>query len=246
MNYGMLNNLIQLGGLFAFVAGAAWVGIQFYGKQRVEALFDTRLEEFKKEKQAELIQLKQQTDAILNRSRLNQQSEFERLPQLWEVLADLVSSVRGLGNGLYELPDFNKYTQEDLSEFVESQDWHKNTKTAFLSSTDKSSFLLKVLRVEQINKVYGNLRSYNTELTKSSIFIPAELHDKCLELADKCKSVTAQYKISDQVKNYEMSVKATNEMEQVLIPLFEELRSIFRKHLKEQLTDETVIIEAST
>ena len=217
--------LVENAAILTVVLTAAWLGMKFFAEKKVEEIFSKRLEVFKAERDAEIIKTKSEFDTALNRARLNQDKEFEIIPSLWENLTETFLSLRALGTGMIRVPNFDRMDDEQVREFVSSQNWSKSTKNEFYESRKKDILLSRIYRNENFSDANSKLFNLERYLLKYGLFLPVDIKKMCREFFKTSKSVLVGYRVGDEVSDPEMKARATKEFEDKLQPKFEEIEA---------------------
>ena len=181
----MTDILATIGGVI--LGGGGAVGLAYwlfkvFGEKWLSAKFEERLAEFKHAQQKEIEQLRFKINALMDRTVKLHQREFDVLPEAWSRLNDAFSHVIGFSSRLQSYPDLNRFSADQLDEFLNNsrlQDWEK---TELKAAKDRTQYFIKRIFWHRLSDARAACKEHHAYLKKSGIFILAETREKFYEL----------------------------------------------------------------
>ncbi len=168
-------------GISVLSAGALF---QIYGKSWIENKFSERLEAFRADKAKEIARLRVEIDGALNARIRLQEKEFLVISEIWSLSQRAYGASFDYVGGAQHFPDFDRYTKEQLREFLERRDFRESTKKEILEAEDPK------IAYEEANNVWLSNRAHNAVvelknfLFLNELFIDEDLVAEVKEIAN--------------------------------------------------------------
>jgi hypothetical protein len=208
-------------------SGAAFVWILFksFGENWLSHQFNKKMEAFK-------------TDLYLLSARHKklQDKEHEVFPEMWE---KLMIAKRSLSNSIYSyqhMPDFEKMSEDQISEWINSSDLDQDEKQYFIAEPRKIEAYSRILNHRSLREAGKNIVEFRIYTQNNSIFLSPDIKEKIIEIENNMVSVKIAKDID--LRSPELSsgqddflVKAYKKFNEEVLPSIKELEGVVQKKL---------------
>jgi hypothetical protein len=155
----------------------------------VKAENNVSLEAVKHIKNAEIENLRAAISHLSDRGKHSNQREFDALSSIWEKYVELHYATNVAAASFIRYPDLNKFSSEELEEFLKITDFSDRQKNMMREIKDKNRGYTSIITTGYVNKAQVAYYEFQIELHKQGIFITKELKidfdggsDLCLKL----------------------------------------------------------------
>ena len=157
------------------IVGAAYALFRFFGAKWLDSRFERSLEEFRHEKLKELESLKAEMNRRIDRSAIQNQREFEILPQLFRMLNEAHGAVAGFTSPLQQVPDVDRMSSDELEDHLSQMEFKDYEKKKIIESNPRSTSYRNVAFWKNLNQAHAPYREFNNYLITNSIFVDDDL-----------------------------------------------------------------------
>lgn len=221
-------------GLIAYGGGAtviAYFVFQFLGKTWLETKFSKELENFRHEKAIEIERLRVEVESLLSGKIKLQEQDFAILPEAWKKLNIAHKLLASTTSPFQQYPDLNRYSQDELDEFLTSTDFSKSVKLKIKNSSKPLEPYTEAITFKRINEVRKAIFEFKDFADTSGIFMEATIKQKFDQVADKMWSAIVSKEVGHEVKDWKMQREAWKELEEQVKPIIIELESAINSKL---------------
>lgn len=148
---------------------------QIIGKSWLEKAFQKELADFNATKNQELEHLRTELGRFHDRALRFNAVEYEMLPRSWELLKRAEGSVAHCWRRLRQSPDFDRMTEADLEDFLETTDFSSAEKKKIREAQNKRHFYAEIINWNDIQSARNAFIEFNNLLVENDIFFDDEL-----------------------------------------------------------------------
>jgi hypothetical protein len=229
-------NLLKYGGLpalllFLIVLFAYWI-FKLFGKNWISNYFSKELEEFKKEKEKELIEYKHNINALFNRITKIHEKEIEVLPQAWDKLQDAIGYISYLTSYLRQYPDFDNMPPEAIEDFLKGSKLKDSHKKELRKAEHKNAYYMRKIFFYELADSKKTFHEFNNYIIKNRIFLSDDLKNEFSKAADLLQDAIIDKEIGKQSESPEFTREAYRKIQNEIDPIRDEIERLVQKRLK--------------
>lgn len=170
----IIGQIVVVGGGAAAIAFAL---LKWFGQKWFESKFAASLEQFKREQSEILEQSRYQLNTRFNRVTKIHEKEFEVLPQAWHLLQDAYGHFMIIVKPYQEWPDLNRYSAEQVESFLESCELKESQKAVLRQKEDKLLYYQVEAYWIRLDIARGHFHEFRKFLRYNKIFLSGDIFD---------------------------------------------------------------------
>jgi len=184
-----------LAGIIAFVGLLFMLPSKIVNK-RLNLWFDQQLEAFKGEQNKEIETLKEQLNHLTDRGRLSNEREYAATAKAWESYVDAHFATMQSVAAFINFPDLNALADEDLEEFLQSNEFSARQVADLRSARDKNRTFGNIMQLRLINRAGQALHDTRDLIMKQSVFIDRDLQGMFDQNLDRLTRAWAEERVN--------------------------------------------------
>ena len=163
--------------LIASGGGAAAVTaiLRLFGSKWIDKYFSQQLKQFERRQQEIILHQQYQINSLFSRVSKIHEKEYEVLPRAWLLLQDSCNELKSLSNPFQTFPDLNRYTPNELAEFLEKSSLKAFQKEEILGQNDKVAYYRNAMYWIRVKVVCDVIVEFRRFLLYNRIFLSREL-----------------------------------------------------------------------
>ena len=197
-----LQNLDWTDIFVALIAGCSFIFFIFkFGIQKwIEKKFAESLERSKTDLIHEVEKQKLQINALLNRANKLHEKEFEILPIMWAKLNKTHDSILIIEYRYDEHPDFDRFSANQLEEFMEQSDFNfsNDEKTMMREATSKNLFYHKIQKNRLIFSAWTIYQDFRNYFICNGVFLHHDLKEMFKEVDTLLRELWVSSHVSER------------------------------------------------
>lgn len=169
-----------VGQIVLFGGGATAIAfglLKFFGKKLLDYHFSEKLEEFKTEQSQKLQQFQYIIDSKFNRVSKVHDKEFKILPEAWVKLQEAHQQLVVIAHPFQSWPDLNRYSKNELENFLEGSELKDFQKTELRNASDKLEYYQEKVFWLRLHKARNKFNEFRKYLKFNKIFLRSDLYE---------------------------------------------------------------------
>lgn len=159
--------------------------------------------------------------------------EYFVLPQIWEKLCTANASLGAAVVSFRQIPDLNKYSSDELAEWISSSDLSSDERNYIIKEADKFRAYSRILDFRDIARAHADYIAFRDFFRANRIF----LHEEISDILDKANNLIWRVWVDKKMDLESISsggkrdfmLEAYNNYEKELRPLLSEIEVYFRE-----------------
>jgi hypothetical protein len=226
--WGFITGIITYGGGASVIA---YFVFQLLGKSWIESKFSKELEDFRHKKTVEIERLRIEVESLLSGRLKLQERDFELLPTAWSKLNNAHRSLTSVLASLQSYPNLDRYSEEELNEFVDNLEFSNATKSKIKSASKPLEVYREALSWTQFHEVKRAIADFKQFTDEQSILMSPDLKLKFDDVASKMWSAIIGKEVGHEAKDWKMQRDAGKELEKMIVPLVSEIQELIHQKL---------------
>lgn len=225
-----------IGALLLAGGGAAIITIgimRLFGESWLNHRFARKMSQFTHEQDQQIERLRLEINTLFDRMTKLHAREFEVVPEAWSMLVDADRYTRALIASFQSYPDFSRYREDELEEFLEKSPLSEIQKRDLRKSSDKTKFYMQAIfwhRNSEARKAYLEARIFHS---KNGIFLEDDLDRQFKKAIDLLWGALLEREHNEQYPDARpLSREAHKALQDEGTLLMDQIRAQIRKRLR--------------
>lgn len=170
-------------------------------------------------------------ESLLNGKIKLQEQDFLVLPEAWKKLNSAHKKLASTTSLFQQYPDLNRYSLEELSEFLEKEDLSNSLKAKIKDSRKPLEPYQEAVTFKQINEVRRAIFEFKNFVDESGIFMEPTIKHKFDQVAGKMWDAIITMEIGNEAKDFKMKRDAWKKLEEEINPTIKEIEDAINNKL---------------
>jgi len=205
---------------------------KLYGSKWLESKFAKQLQEHKHAQDKEIQRLRIEIDSMLSGGLKLQERDFQILPEAWAKLHEAYTLAMSVLCPAQEDVNLNSMTTAELEDFLQKT-WLSNTQKDSIRNSANKSLTFRDMKfwykIHLADKARSDLQYY---VAKHGIFFPKQIRTQFDTIVLILISALVNKEDNYDSRNYKERSEGFKQMDQEATPLYEEIESTIREHLR--------------
>ena len=160
-----------------------------------------------------------------------QDHEFNVLPEAWEKLVVARDDLRHLTRRLKSAPDLSRWDEQQLENFLVSQDWSELDRKAVRNAPDKNAEFERLRDRRDLQRAGKSFVEFHKYVQRKKIFLPVEIKDSFESVSDNLWKSIFNKDVGLEGKDWRVQAESFEMLQNVIEPAVSKIEKEINRRL---------------